>query len=91
MAKKLEHAHTQISYMEKKEMRLYSQLEEAKALQEVESREKQARTKELEELLFRKEETINELEREVKTKEKTLSERQEQIAILIGTLENEHS
>ncbi len=72
-------------------MRLFKQLEEAKSLEELESKEKETRTKELEELLFKKEETINELSREIQAKEKSLHERQEQISILINTLEHEHS
>eukprot|EP00347_Sterkiella_histriomuscorum_P007164 403350016 len=91
LTKKFEHIQQQITYMEKKEMRLYSQLEEARSLQEEETREKESRTKELEELLFKKEETINDLSREIKSKEKIVQDSQEQIAILIGTLENEHS
>ena len=49
------------------------------------------RTRELEDLLFKKEETINELDREIKTKEKTIQDRQEQISVLIGTLESERT
>lgn len=77
--------------MEKKEARLFSQLEEARSLWEQESQDKERRTKELEELLFKKEEAVNELEREVRAKDKTLHERQEQIAVLVGALELEHS
>ncbi len=64
-----------MGYMEKKEVRLFGQLEEAKALQSRESSEKEQRTKELEELLFKKEATIADLEREIRTKDKTLMER----------------
>ena len=52
--------------MEKKEIRLISQVEEAKLITQQECEEKERRTKELEELLFKKEETINDLEREIK-------------------------
>ena len=75
--------------METKELRLYSQLEEAKQLQQSESKEREQRTRELEELIFKKEGTIADLEREIRTKDKTLMERQEQISVLIATLEGE--
>ena len=77
--------------MEKKEIKLFGQLEEAKSLQQRESQEKEQRLKELEELLFRKEATIGDLEREIRIKEKTLMERQEQISVLISTLEGENT
>lgn len=77
--------------MEKKEVRLFGQLEEAKSLQQQETEEKERRTRELEELLFQKEETMNELEREIKQKDRSLIERQDQIAVLIDTLEHDHS
>ena len=60
-------------------------------MEESENKYREARTKELEELLFKKEESINELSREIGKHEKTLHERQEQIAVLINTLEQEHS
>jgi len=86
-----EQLRAQLECMEKKEMRLFGQLAEARQQWEEEARDKEQRTRELEELLFKKEEDVNELEREVRTKDKTLHERQEQIAILIGALEAEHS
>ena len=49
------------------------------------------RSRELEELIFKKEGTIADLEREIRTKDKTLMERQEQISVLIATLEGESS
>ncbi|CDW71439.1 UNKNOWN [Stylonychia lemnae] len=91
LTKKLDNLQVQLQYMDKKEIRLFGQLEEVKQLQELESNEKDTRTRELEELLFKKEETINELEREIKSKEKTIQDRQEQIAVLIGTLESERT
>ena len=77
--------------MEKKEIKLFGQLEEAKALQIRESQEKESRLKELEDLLFKKEGSIGDLEREIRIKEKTLMERQEQISVLINTLEGDNS
>ncbi len=61
--------------MEKKEIKLFGQLEEAKSLHVRDSHEKESRLKELEELLFKKEATIGDLEREIRIKEKTLMER----------------
>ena len=61
--------------MEKKEIRLFGQLEETKQQYIQEQEEKETRIKELEDLLFKKEEAINDLEREVKQKERTLQER----------------
>lgn len=58
--------------MEKKEVRLYSQLEEARNLQLQESKDKDSRIKELEESLVKRDEAVSELEREVKAKERTL-------------------
>lgn len=63
--------------MEKKEIKLFSQLEEARELQLKESHSHESRVRDLEELMFKKEASISELEREVKTKDKTLMERQE--------------
>jgi hypothetical protein len=40
LTRKVEQLQTQLSYMEKKEMKLFGQLEEAKALQSRESEEK---------------------------------------------------
>ena len=91
LTRKYESLQTQIGYMEKKEIKLFGQLEEAKSLQQRESQEKEQRLKELEELLFRKEATIGDLEREIRIKEKTLMERQEQISVLISTLEGENT
>lgn len=70
--RKIEHLVTQLSYMEKKEVRLYSQLEEARNLQLQESKERDSRIKELEESLVKRDEAVSELEREVKAKERTL-------------------
>ncbi len=86
---KIESLTVQMGHMETKELRLYSQLEEAKQLQQSESKEREQRTRELEELIFKKEGTIADLEREIRTKDKTLMERQEQISVLIATLEGE--
>lgn len=61
--------------MEKKEIKLFGQLEEAKSLHVRDCHEKESRLKELEELLFKKETTIGDLEREIRIKEKTLMER----------------
>jgi hypothetical protein len=77
LQRKLESLQVQIQHMESKEVRLFGQLEEAKALQVRESQEKEQRTQELEELIFKKESTIADLEREIRTKDKTLMERQE--------------
>jgi DNA repair exonuclease SbcCD ATPase subunit len=86
---KLDSLTVQIGHMESKELRLYSQLEEAKQLQQSESKEHESRTRDLEELIFKKEGSIADLEREIRTKDKTLMERQEQISVLIATLEGE--
>ena len=88
---KLSALQIQLGYMEKKEAKLFGQLEEAQALQSRESAEKEQRNKELEELIFKKESTIGELEREIRGKEKILMERQEQISVLISTLEGDSS
>ena len=56
-----------------------------------ESKEHDQRTRELEELILKKEGSIADLEREIRTKDKTLMERQEQISVLIATLEGESS
>ena len=91
LSRKVDSLKVQMGYMEKKEAKLFGQLEEAKELQCNESQIKDHRMKEMEELIFRKEATILDLEREIRTKEKTLMERQEQIAVLIGTLEGDNS
>jgi hypothetical protein len=77
--------------MEKKEIKHFGQLEEARSLQQLETQEREQRLKDLEELLFKKEATIGDLEREIRIKEKTLMERQEQISVLISTLEGENT
>jgi hypothetical protein len=91
LTRKYDSLQTQIGYMEKKEIKLFGQLEEAKSLQQRETQEREQRLKELEELLFKKEATIGDLEREIRIKEKTLMERQEQISVLISTLEGENT
>lgn len=58
--------------MEKKEIRLFGQLEELKLLHLSEVDDKEKRTKELEDLLFQKEEIVNDLEREIKQKDRSL-------------------
>ncbi|TNV88004.1 hypothetical protein FGO68_gene12191 [Halteria grandinella] len=80
-----------LSYMEKKEVKLFGQLEEAKEQHIREATKCESRVRDLEEILLKREASIGELEREVRIKDKTLMERQEQIAVLIGTLEGDHS
>jgi hypothetical protein len=75
--------------MEKKEAKLFGELEEAREIHVRDSNDRESRLKDIESLLFQKESTILDLEREIKSKEKTLLERQEQISVLIATLEGE--